>query len=341
VPGLVDALLTSPAAVVLLAALERDPRPDPTAVPLPAGSDPAAVGRAAAWVAGAPTGAVLAAAVEAAELLAGPWSPAAPANLAAAFRSAAARRPIAEALVAAHGEALGAPFDPRSQEVWLTGRRVGDGPRFSDLGDVYGGGEFPWQGLWTVTDPPPATHDGLVSAWELFDSPVSRWRLPVRPGARVWAVDGPDDWAALVRAYPRPAVHPHSGWELPGPYQDPADLAALLAVPGQTAARDAMAAHLLPDWPAVAADVDGVHLSWAGFLTAEGRVVDLGDGAITMLRYWASERTLWLADAFGEPEPRPAPRLSGRVAGLLGADPGRDLARAAADRAELARLLGR
>lgn len=340
-PGLVDALLAAPAGVVLLAALEREPSPDVSLLPLTAGSDPAAVRRAAAWVAGAPTAAVLAAAVEAAEMLAGPWSPAAPGNLAAAFRSAAARRPIAEALVAAHGAALGAPFDPGAQEVWLTGRAVGHGPRFADLGDVYGSGEFPWAGLWTVTDPPPAAHDGLASAWELFDGPVSRWRLPVRPGARVWTADGPDDWADLVRAYPRPAVRLHGGWELPGLNQRPADLAALLAVPGQTAARDVVAAHLLPDWAAVAADHDGVHLSWAGFLTAEGRVVDLGDGAVTMLRYWASERTLWLADVFGEPRPRPAPRLSGRVSGLLGADPGRDPAREAADRAELARLLGR
>lgn len=340
-PGLVDALLAAPAGVVLLAALEREPRPDVSFLPLPAGSDPAAVGRAAAWVAGAPTGAVLAAAVEAAEALAGPWSPAAPGNLAAAFGSAAARRPIAEALVTAHGAALGAPFDPGAQEVWLTGRPVGPGPRFVDLGDVYGGGEFPWAGLWTVTDPPAAAHDGLASAWGLFEGPVSRWRLPVRPGARVWTVDGPDDWAALVRAYPRPAVVLHGGWELPGPNQRTADLAGLLAVPGQTAARDAVAAHLLPDWAAVAADRDGVHLSWAGFLTAEGRVIELGHGAVTMLRYWASERTLWLADVFGEPELRSAPRLSGRVSGLLGADPGRDPARAAGDRAELARLLGR
>jgi hypothetical protein len=341
VPGLVDALLAAPAGVVLLAALEREPRPDVSFLPLPARSDPAAVGRAAAWVAGAPTGAVLAAAVEAAEALAGPWTPAAPGNLAVAFRSAAAWRPIAEALVAAHGATLVAPFDAGAQEVWLTGRPVAHGPRFADLGAVYGGGEFPWAGLWTVTDPPPAAHDGLVSAWELFDGPVSRWRLPVRPGARVWTVDGPEEWAALVRAYPRPAVRPHGGWELPGPNQRPADLAALLAVPTQTAARGRVAAHLLPDWAAVAADHDGVHLSWAGFLTTEGRVVDLGDGAVTMLRYWASERTLWLADVFGEPEPRPAPRLSGRVAGLLGADPGGDLPRAGADRAELARVLGR
>jgi hypothetical protein len=60
-----------------------------------------------------------------------------------------------------------------------------------------------------------------------------------------------------------------------------------------------------------------------------------------MLRYWASERTLWLADVFGEPQPRPAPRLSGRVSGLPGADLGRAPAREAADRDEVARLLGR
>ena len=65
--------------------------------------------------------------------------------------------------------------------------------------------------------------------------------------------------------------------------------------------------RLVPDWAAVAADYDGVHLSWGGFLTAEGYVSDLDGGDVTMLRYWFSERTLWLRDVFGEPVPLDAP----------------------------------
>ena len=65
--------------------------------------------------------------------------------------------------------------------------------------------------------------------------------------------------------------------------------------------------RLVPDWAAVAADYDGVHVSWAGFLTAEGYVSDLDGGDVTMLRYWFSERTLWLRDVFGEPIPLDTP----------------------------------
>jgi hypothetical protein len=41
---------------------------------------------------------------------------------------------------------------------------------------------------------------------------------------------------------------------------------------------------------------------------------------LTVLRYWSSERTLWLRDVFGKPEPIAAPALSGRASGLRGID---------------------
>jgi hypothetical protein len=57
-----------------------------------------------------------------------------------------------------------------------------------------------------------------------------------------------------------------------------------------------------------------VHLSWAGFITAEGCITDLPGGDVAMLRYWSSERTHWLGDVFGGPEPAPAPVLPARLA---------------------------
>lgn len=69
------------------------------------------------------------------------------------------------------------------------------------------------------------------------------------------------------------------------------------------AVRDHVRRHLVPDWASVATEVDGVHLSWAGVLTAEGCVTDLGDGDVAMLRYWKGERTHWLNDVLGEPVP--------------------------------------
>ena len=77
----------------------------------------------------------------------------------------------------------------------------------------------------------------------------------------------------------------------------------LLAIEGQHAARASMKHHLVPDWAAVAEDYDGVHLSWAGLITSEGYISDAPDGAVTMLRYWFSERTHWLRDVFEDAKP--------------------------------------
>ena len=91
--------------------------------------------------------------------------------------------------------------------------------RFDDFSDVYGNGEFTWDGFWTVTDPPPETHDGLISAWEMYPGPVTRWRLPVRPRVRLWTINHPTDWVRLVESYPKVASRGHDGWELPGANQ--------------------------------------------------------------------------------------------------------------------------
>ncbi len=44
-----------------------------------------------------------------------------------------------------------------------------------------------WAGLWTVTSPPVELQGELAAAWELDQGPVSRWHLPVRTDARVFA----------------------------------------------------------------------------------------------------------------------------------------------------------
>jgi hypothetical protein len=122
----------------------------------------------------------------------------------------------------------------------------------------------------------------------------------------VWELRRPADWVDLVARYPKVAPREHGGWELPGPNQHLTGH-RLLDLPQQRAARTSVTPHVLPDWTAVAADFDGVHLTWAGFITSEGFVSDLPGGGVTMLRYWASERTLWLSDVFGTPTPLPAP----------------------------------
>ncbi|SRR5579875_144977 len=305
-------------------------------------SDPESVGRAVATVGTMAVEQLLHTALDAADQLAGPWTGGAPDSLALAYELAPARRPLAEALCRRFCEALAGPTD--TQEHWLGGRQPGMTvvPGFVDFSDVYGNGEFTWSGFWTVSSPAGEIHDDLVAAWEMFPGPISRWHMPINPNARVWTIDHPADWVRLVERFPRVATELHAGWELPGPNQHKRDVAHLAAIPAQHGVRTVVDRHVLPDWDAVASEYDGVHLSWAGFITTEGFVSDLGDRGATMLRYWSSERTLWLRDVFGEPEPLEAPLLTGNVSDALGIDVTRDNEdRAASDREEIAVRLNR
>jgi hypothetical protein len=322
----VDALLAAPVGVALLAVLEMGPQAWDRSRQIPASpADAAAVERAARELADWELGRLVALVLDVAQHAAGPWMPHAPDALAHAYRHAAARRPLAEAIADRFGPALHRELDRDAQEWWTTDPatwRSPAMPRFTDFLLVYGNGEFTFDGLWTVTDPPAEAHADLLMQWEMdHGSPATRWHLPVEPAARIYEIHRPDDWVRLVDTYPKQAPgRSHSGWELPGPNQHQPDIARLLAVPGQRAARTTAPVHVLPDWAAVARDHDGVHLSWAGFLTTEGFVADAAGGAVTMLRYWASERTLWLADVFGAPAPSSAPTVVGGIPSLDGLD---------------------
>ena len=152
----------------------------------------------------------------------------------------------------------------------------------------------------------------------------------------------PSDWVRLVETYRRVASNEHSGWELPGPNHHLADIRPLWRCPARAPFGLSVAHHILPNWEALAHDYQGVHLSWAGFLTTEGYVSDLADGGATMLRYWSSERTMWLEDVFGDPEPLDAPELTGRVGGTVGLDASSgDEAHLERDREEICARLGR
>ena len=336
--------MEAPAGVALLAALEATKRDDVPWFNCPTDSSHDAVRRAAQAIQEMPIGELLELAVSSAERLAGPWSGDALVSLPYVYEHARHRRQIAEAL----SDRFDAPFhrDPDfgAQQWWYEEPRDPQQRAtacFTNFSNVYGNGEFTWAGLWTVTDPPPETHDALIRTWDFFGRPTSRWLLPVRSDARLWIIHQPADWARLVETYPKAALGTHGGWELPGPNQHPSETTVLRSIATQHAVRTEVTNHELPDWERVAADFDGVHLSWAGFLTTEGFISDLSDGGVTMLRYWGSEHTLWLHDVFGEPIPLDAPVLSGTVGGSVGVDVSVDDERRARDWQDLHALLGR
>ena len=91
----------------------------------------------------------------------------------------------------------------------------------------------------------------------------------------------------------------------------------------------------------MAEDWDAVHLTWAGFLTTEGLIIDLGHDDIAMLRNWHSERTLWLNPVLFDPQSLPAPMLSGAMNGTRGIDAGADPTRRQQDLDWLSYRLGR
>jgi hypothetical protein len=303
----------SPLGVSWLAVLEAGGSGDEGRPATSPTADRAAVSAAVDLVGETSFGKLVESAVFAAVFESGPWIGDAPAKIAAAYAQAERRAPIAEAVSERFGAELHAPIDHDAQQWFADGSPGLESlaPSFDRLDDVYGAGEFPIAGLWTATDPPAEALVEMVGAWEYETGPITRWWLPARPEARVFEIHRPADWARLVTAHPR-AAEPHPGWELPGVNQHVTDIAPLLASAQRRAARASVRRHVVPDWQSVANRYDGVHLSWAGFITSEGYIVDLesGDGDVTMLRYWFSERTLWLADAFGEPRVAPDPQIN-------------------------------
>lgn len=106
------------------------------------------------------------------------------------------------------------------------------------------------------------------------DTQAVVWPLAVADSARVFEVDGPEAWQQLAAAYPRTATATcRHTWAWTG-------------CDGE---------WLLPRWPAVANDWDGIHLTVAGYLATAGRPLPVGT-ARTLLAGWNPDETYWLAD---------------------------------------------
>lgn len=316
-------LLVAPAGVALLQHLEAIERSNRRPFSELTDSDPSAVEAAEIAVATSSLENLLTRAVEAADQIAGPWNPMALTSLPSAYRFAPQRAGIARAIADRFTSTLATGIERSAQQWWNTPNDETGGSaaelHISQHGHGHGSyccGEWPWRSAWTVTAPPPELHETLVDAWEMYFGRIHRWRFEVASTARVFEIDCPDDWRRLVAAYPDDVSGRHSGWELPGRNQHRSDVADVASASAGAAARfDVRVA--MPDWNRVAADWDGVHLSWAGLLTCEGHVLDipdLGSHVVTMLRFWFTERTLWLRSSpFGRPTGLPAATLTGQL----------------------------
>lgn len=112
------------------------------------------------------------------------------------------------------------------------------------------------------------------------------WPLTATAPRRVLEIHRPGDWVALVDRYPLDvtAARRYDWYRVSG----------------------RLGRWLIPDWPAVAADWDAVHVSVAGYLTTATRALPLPDAAgATMLAGWDPDETWWLTDVLqhaGPPE---------------------------------------
>jgi hypothetical protein len=227
--------------------------------------------------------------------------------LAATPEVVAALRPTAASVAAAPGAAWWtAPLDPASQrtvafedpvEVGVPGQRppaqtlarwaadtIADEERalLERSPDARDGISGEW---WSA---PPhdllrTTRDlgarGAAGLWFVEDSygpdRAEVMAVAVDRDARVLEIDGPVAWADLCRRHPLEvtAARRHDWY--------------------RTTGRDHVR-WVLPDWRAVAAEVDAVHLTVAGYLTTAGSAVVVDDGVASVLAGWDPDATYWL-----------------------------------------------
>jgi hypothetical protein len=107
------------------------------------------------------------------------------------------------------------------------------------------------------------------------------------PGTRVYEITGPGAWAHLAARYPLDVSRSrrHDWWRVTG----------------------WAGTWVIPDYAAVAADYDAIHLTVLGYLTTTGRdlpTVGLAtNDARTMLAGWNPDATYWLTDSLNAAGP--------------------------------------
>lgn len=291
-----ESLLRAPVGLAWLATLELVATDGPQRAgmvdPLRA-SSPSGVERAAELAAALPLGELLRIAVLSTDSIS-PWYDAARPE--PVFELAGRRTPILDAI--AQRPDLNQLTLPAASTQWFWNdgdwldRAIGHHLElntmpnwFPHLGTLSTSSPFPDHSEWPTFEAP------VESEWDLCFGPVSRWSVQIQDSARIYQIDVPKDWVELVERFPRPA-------ELD------AGVAEDLVSVGCREVDD-WRRCIGVDWSKLAEVYDGVHLSWAGFLTVDALPISLGDHDMTLMRRWGAERTAWLAPALEDPQPLP------------------------------------
>jgi len=137
----------------------------------------------------------------------------------------------------------------------------------------------PWPLVQTTRAPFPSA--GPLALWAVEDSSgQERARAlpaPIDTAARVFTVDGPDDWAALCRRWPLDVTTTtrRNDWQL---------------------ATGRQGTWVLPDWSGVAAEYDVVHLTVAGWLRTSGDAVTVDDHSASVVAGWTPDSAYYLTE---------------------------------------------
>ena len=168
---------------------------------------------------------------------------------------------------------------PDSYELDLSGAAAGLARWSAD--DDEGSGHWWASPVWHLPHTFPLVDvAGLVGLPMLEDTSgwvrARSWTLRPAAAARVYEVTGQDAWAQLVNRYPHDVTRSRSKpW-------------------GATTGLESR--WLIPDYAAVAADWDGVHVSLLGYLASAGAAMAV-EGGHTVLAGWEPHATWWLTNS--------------------------------------------
>ena len=176
------------------------------------------------------------------------------------------------------------PLD-RGRQTWLTSYDDEYPLPFDvDYRDGFTDDTTPHTAFWTSTAIGDLPGVSLFFGWDgQAEPPIAVWSVPVDGTARVYEINGPDDWLALCVRYPRDTTDLHAErWKLD------------YGVDGVRV--------VTPAWELVAGDWDGLHMSVAGLLGTTCRLMWLDSTTTTSVMRWHTETTAWFHPAFAAPK---------------------------------------
>jgi hypothetical protein len=257
------------------------------------------VRRAAKRIASSSIDSLLHLLVHSGDAIAGPWR--GPATLARAIRDVRRREPIVEALID-RLEALPSSEPDLIQWWWSEKSSTRPGPS-DEPGVARAWSTSPRHAFWTTSPSSAGLADALLGAWDFDPNDVAIWAVTFSTWARILVINSAEDWSSLAARFPLETdVSERSSWEFPGPNRSHL-IDQLLSLPDQRAAAPKRLRFIEPDWTAVSKEFDAVHLTWKGFVLAEGRLSLLDTETSTMMRGWSSERSLLLTSSLASVEP--------------------------------------